>query len=155
LSVIIRRADGNDADALTTIALAAKSYWKYPETWIRQWRDQLTVTAAYTGEHRVFLIQIDDAVGGFYSLNGNGSTLELDHLWIDPAHIGRGLGRRLLEHATAQARDAGARRIEIDSDPHAESFYEHFGARGIGKTPAPMEGEPERYLPRMVLELAD
>ena len=153
--MIIRRAKNTDADALTTVAHAAKRHWNYPEAWIRQWRDQLTLSAVYIDEHRVFLIQVDDAIGGFYSLNGNGSTLELDHLWVDPAHIGKGLGRRLLEHATAQARDGEANRIEIDSDPHAESFYEHFGAKRIGKTPAPMEEAPQRYLPRMVLELAD
>jgi GNAT superfamily N-acetyltransferase len=137
---------------LTTIAHAAKRHWNYPEAWIRKWREQLTVTPAYTDEHRVFLLEIEGAIGGFYALRGNGSTVELDHLWVDPGCIGRGLGRRLLEHALAEARGSGSQRIEIDSDPHAESFYEHLGARRIGKTAAPVDGDAARYLPRMVLE---
>ncbi len=155
MSATIRRANRTDAAALTTVAHAAKRYWDYPEAWIREWREQLTVTPDYADEHRVFLLEIEGAVGGFYALRGTGPTVELDHLWVEPGHIGQGLGRLLLEHALAEARGSGTQRIEIDSDPHAESFYEHLGARRIGETAAPVDGDAERYLPRLVLELAD
>lgn len=155
LSATIRRVDRKDAATLTAVAHAAKRHWNYPEAWIREWRERLTVTPAYIDEHRVFLIEIEGAVGGFYALRGNGPVVELDHLWVDPRHIGQGLGRCLVEHALAEARRSGVRRIEIDSDPNAEAFYEHIGARRIGKTPAPVDGDAERYLPRMVLEPTD
>jgi len=141
LSATIRRATRTDAAALTTVAHAAKRHWNYPQAWIREWREQLTITPDYTEEHRVSLVEVDGAVCGFYALRGNGPTVELDHLWVDPGYIGQGLGRHLLKHALAEARGGGAQRIEIDSDPNAES--------------APVEGDAERYLPRMVLELAD
>ncbi len=89
---------------LTAVAHAAKRHWNYPEAWIREWREQLTVTPAYIDEHRVFLIEIEGTVGGFYALRGNGPVVELDHLWVDPERIGQGLGRRLVEHALAEAR---------------------------------------------------
>ena len=152
MSATIRRADRTDAAALTIIAHAAKRHWNYPAAWIRMWREQLTVTPAYVDEHRVFVVEIDGTVGGFYALTGTGPVIELDHLWVDPGCIGEGLGRRLLEHALAEASRGGAQRIEIDSDPHAETFYEHLGARRIGKTAAPVEGDAARYLPRMVLK---
>ena len=152
MSITIRRAIGADAAVLTAVAHDAKRHWNYPEAWIRSWRDQLTVTPAYIEEQRVFLVEIEGVIGGFYALRGRGPVVELDHLWVAPARVGQGLGRRLVDHA---CRTAGVRRIEIDSDPHAEAFYAHLGARRIGKTPAPVEGEPERYLPRMVLEPAD
>ena len=151
----IRRADRTDAAVLTAVAHAAKRHWNYPEAWILEWREQLTVTPTYVDEHRVFVVEVDGTVGGFYALNGNSPVIELDHMWLDPEHIGHGLGRRLVEHCIAEARAGGSRSIEIDSDPHAEAFYAHLGARRIGKTPAPMDGDAERYLPRLVLELAD
>jgi len=152
---MIRQADRTDHTTLTAIAHAAKRHWNYPEAWIREWREQLTVTPAYIDEHRVFVIEIERAIGGFYALRGNGPVIELDNLWVDPQRIGQGLGRCLVEHLMAAARAGGAQRIEIDSDPHAEAFYVHLGARRIGKTPAPVDGDAERYLPRLVLELAD
>lgn len=155
LSTTIRRAATGDAARLTAIAHAAKSHWDYPQTWIRSWSEQLTVTEDYVAAQRVFLIEERGETLGFYALSGRGATLELDHLWIDPSGMGRGLGRDLLEHACAEARHAGARAIEIDSDPYAEGFYERMGARRIGKTPAPMDEAPDRYLPRMALPLDD
>jgi GNAT superfamily N-acetyltransferase len=155
LNTTIRRADRTEAAVLTAVAHAAKRHWNYPEAWILKWREQLTVTPAYVDEHRVFVVEVDGSIGGFYALRGDGPTVELDHVWVDPKHIGGGLGRRLVEHGMAEARAGGTRSIEIDSDPYAEAFYAHLGARRIGKTPAPMDEEPERYLPRLVLELAD
>ena len=152
MSAKIRNAHRADASRLTTIAHAAKRHWNYPEAWIREWREQLTVTPEYIDEHRVFVIEIEGTVVGFYALRGDGPVVELDHLWIDPTRIGDGLGRRLVEHGMAEARGSGAQRVEIDSDPHAEAFYAHLGARRIGKTSAPVEGDAARYLPRMALK---
>jgi len=149
----IRRAHRSEAEELTRIAHAAKRHWDYPEAWIREWREQLTVTAEYIDGHRVFVAEVEGGVGGFYALSGDAAVIELDHMWVDPPHIGRGIGRRLVEHGMHEARGGGGRRIEIDSDPHAESFYLRLGARRIGKTPAPVDGDAERYLPRMLLEL--
>ena len=94
MSATIRRANRTDAPALTIVAHAAKRHWNYPEAWIREWREQLTVTPDYADEHRVFLLEIEGDVGGFYALRGTGSTVELDHLWVDPGHIGEATPRR-------------------------------------------------------------
>lgn len=149
----IRRARPVEAERLTEIAHAAKRYWNYPEAWIREWRDPLTVTRASIETQRMFVAEADGVIAGFYALSGAGPVVELEHLWIDPGYIGRGLGRRLVEHCKREARARGAERIEIDSDPHAEPFYVRVGAHRIGGTPAPMEGDESRYLPRLALVL--
>ena len=155
MSSDIRRAVAGDAGRLTEIAHAAKRHWGYPEAWIHRWSEQLTVTERTVEVQRVFLLEERGETHGFYALSGTAPVVELEHLWVDPPAMGRGLGRRLLDHARAEARASGARTIEIDSDPYAESFYERMGARRIGKTPAPVDGEEERYLPRMALPLTD
>ena len=60
--------------------------------------------------------------------------------------MGRGIGRALFEHAEQHARQHGAKRLWVESDPHAEAFYRHMGMTVFGQQPAPMEGQP-RFLP--------
>ena len=96
---------------------------------------------------------VDANIAGFFALRKNRDFAELDHLWVDPPFIGKGLGRLLLDRAVEVCRGEGIERIEIDSDPYAEPFYLRMGARRIGKTAAPVEGDPERYLPRLMLDV--
>jgi GNAT superfamily N-acetyltransferase len=149
----VRRARPADAARLTEIAHAAKRHWNYPESWIELWRDPLTITPGYIETHRVDLVETASEVLGFIALRRRSDSAELDHLWIAPQWIGRGWGRRLVEHALAVCREWDVGRVEIDADPHAEAFYVRVGARRIGRTPAPVPGEPLRYLPRLALEV--
>lgn len=149
----IRPARTDEAAALTAIAHAAKRHWGYPEAWIERWRDVLTITPAYIRGHVVFVaVDGDDRPRGFYALVMDGTNAVLDHLWMEPAWMGRGLGRELLVHALATARARGAARLEIDSDPHAEAFYRRMGARRVGEVRADVDGVP-RVLPRMEITL--
>lgn len=43
----IIRAGAADAGKLTSIALNSKRYWKYPEQWMTQWTQALTITPDY------------------------------------------------------------------------------------------------------------
>lgn len=63
----------------------------------------------------------------------------------------RGLGVQLLEHARGVAAMPGVREMRVDSDPNAEAFYLAQGWRRAGATPAPVEGDPGRVLPLLVL----
>lgn len=148
----IRRAREDEADALTAIAHAAKRHWGYPEAWITRWKDALTVTPAYLREGAVFAAADGDRLQGFYALSIDGEKAILDHMWVDPAAMGRGIGRALFAHAARTARQLGAARLEIDSDPHAEAFYLRMGARRVGQVPADVEGA-RRVLPRLELAL--
>jgi GNAT superfamily N-acetyltransferase len=78
----------------------------------------------------------------------------MEHLWLRPAWAGRGIGRSLFEHAVRTARLRGARNVTIESDPHAEGFYLHMGARRVGEVAADVDGA-RRRLPKLVFELRD
>lgn len=149
----IIRAELEAAETLTQIAVAAKSYWEYPEHWIDGWRPLLTITPAYLCDHDAYAA-LDDkgSMIGFYALAGAERRLTLDHLWVHPEHIGTGTGRALFMHALQRAAEAGASEIEIQADPHAAGFYERMGAQRIGEVDASMEGV-ERYLPVYVAQV--
>lgn len=148
----IERAVAGDAGTLTTIALAAKSHWGYPESWIRHWSDVLTITADYIGKHPTFVANVDRQKVGFCAIQLHGGDAVLDHLWVLPSAMRRGVGRALFQQAEESARAHGAVRLTITGDPHAEAFYCRMGATVYGREPAHMDGQ-ERHLPLLAKAL--
>jgi GNAT superfamily N-acetyltransferase len=152
MAIDIRRAQSDEADQLTSIAIVAKKYWGYPDRWIDLWRDQLTITADYIDASQVYVAYSDQAIIGFYALIDNRSIWTLDHLWVQPNAIGRGVGQQLLQHAIDLAREHGATSIEIEADPNAEGFYQHMGAQRVNVNRYEIEGKI-RELPVMKIDL--
>ena len=64
---------------------------------------------------------------GFAVLLAKGKVAELDGLFVEPAQWGRGVGRALMQDATARARAGGARVLETTANPRAEDFYARLG----------------------------
>ena len=152
--VEVRRAGPGDAGALGRVAFAAKGHWGYPGRWMELWRPGLEVSPAFVRDNEVYVAVSGGEAVGLYALVGGGRRLDLEHLWVLPARIGTGLGRRLFGHAMRRAHELGARTVTIESDPNAEGFYRKMGARRTGENVYDLEGE-ERALPVMVVELAN
>ena len=148
----IRRAEPEEAACLTEIAFAAKRHWGYPESWIEVWRADLTITSEFIERHDVYAAIENDTVAGFYALVTSEGKTELDHLWVLPELIVKGIGRQLIEHALDQAAKIGAQRIEIVSDPNAEGFYLKAGAKKTGEVISEIEGQ-KRKLPRLAIDI--
>lgn len=144
----IRRALAADAPRLTAIAHAAKRHWGYDEQLIALWQADLTLTGADVADGLVYCAERNGEVLGFHALSRDGTTFELEHLWIDPPHMGRGHGARLFAHALATARAAGGTELRIASDPNAAGFYRRCGARRLGDVPGT---PPGRSLPLLVV----
>lgn len=145
-NMIVVRALAEHANALTTIAVAAKRHWQYPDSWIRRWEGVLTITPEYIRQHPTFVAVVDDELVGFCALQFETGDALLDHLWVLPSAMKRGIGRALFQYAEAIARASGAMRLKIVGDPHAELFYFRMGATVYGREPASMDGQ-ERFLP--------
>ena len=152
MRIEIRRANPEEADTLTEIAHAAKRHWNYPESWIRQWQTDLTITREFIATNEVFAATINGEIVGCCALVLTDSLAEIEHMWIRPEQMGSGVGRALFEHARARAVERGANALELSADPYAEGFYARMGAKRIGESPADMGGGP-RVLPRMRIEL--
>jgi GNAT superfamily N-acetyltransferase len=148
----IVRATAEDADMLTRIAHAAKRHWGYPENWIESWRDVLTMRPEFIIGNISYCAVEDDRVIGFYVLTKEDDGIHLDHLWILPSRMRRGIGQVLFEHAAAEARKLGVASIKIEADPNAEGFYQRMGAARVGTTQGEIEGEP-RELPLLECSL--
>lgn len=146
--MIIRRATADDADALSDLAHRAKAHWGYPAHWMREWDAQLTIIPGYLELHDVWVSERDGAVIGMCALEDRGDRWNLEHVWVEPAAHGHGIGRALVMHALGEARRRHPGVVELLADPFATGFYERLGARRAGDVPAPMPGARDRTLPR-------
>ena len=154
--VVVRPAVSSDADALTALTLAGKRHWNYPEAWLDAWRGLLSITPAYVEANVVSCAEDETGrVVGYYSLERDScGGCRLENLFVVPTLIGSGLGRQLFKHAVQTARTLGAAELLIESDPNAEAFYLHMGARRIGETVSRLTGT-ERVIPQMRYALVD
>lgn len=150
----IVRAKPEDAETLTLIAHAAKRHWGYPEHWIQSWRDILTMRPEFIAANIAYCATEDDRAVGFYLLTTESDGLHLDHLWILPAAMRRGIGRALFEHAVEEGKALGHRTIKIEADPNAEGFYRRMGAKRVGTSASEIAGE-HRELPLMEYKWSD
>ena len=82
----LRRAEPNDAPALTAIAFAAKRHWGYPEAWIQRRSAPRTITADYIAANPCFAAS--DERGrklGLAALRNKAGEFWSGHLWDWPA----------------------------------------------------------------------
>jgi GNAT superfamily N-acetyltransferase len=148
----ILRARPEDAGTLTGIAFAAKRHWGYPERWMASWSHLLTVEPESIAGQETYIASVDGSPVGFYALSCRVDRMCLEHLWVLPRAMRRGVGRALFVHAVGRVRAAGYEVLEMESDPNAVGFYERMGARVAATTVTELEGVP-RELPVLVYEM--
>jgi N-acetylglutamate synthase-like GNAT family acetyltransferase len=152
MDIQIRRARPDEAAALTEIAHAAKRHWGYPESWIEQWKDDLTITPDFIASNEMYVALNGEEIAGCCALVMGDSLAELEHMWIRPEHMGNGVGRALFNQIVERAKTLGAKAVELSADPNSEGFYQRMGATRIGEVRSEIEGQP-RVLPRMSIDL--
>ena len=146
----IRAARCSDASVLSSLALRSKAYWNYDAAFMRSVAPLLDFSEVAIELAEIYLLEDDEATLGFYRLSMYGFDPFLDDLWVDPPHIGRGVGKRLWMHALEGARRLNWGHFMIESDPNAEGFYRHMGARRVGERQSPTG----RMLPLLRVDVA-
>jgi GNAT superfamily N-acetyltransferase len=151
--VRLRAARPQEADSLTALALRSKADWGYDDAFMAACREELTLTPQEIGVRRTTVAE-DSATGrvlGLVTLEGEPPHAVLGMLFVEPAAMGRGVGRLLYEHALATAARLGFTRLSIDADPNAEPFYRAMGAVTVGRVPS--GSVAGRTLPLMTAEV--
>jgi GNAT superfamily N-acetyltransferase len=130
LSSAIRIREGTEADfeRLRAIAVEAKAHWGYDRALVEEWAQGGDFEPESLRRRLLYVAEEDGRPIAWAALIPRGEVGWLDDLWVDPAWIGRGLGRALFEHVATEARQRGARRLEWEAEPNAQGFYRHMGA---------------------------
>lgn len=148
----VRRARPGEAVRLSDIAFRSKAYWGYSPKFMAACRDELALSSDDVEATPTYVAVSQGEIVGFYTLARlSAAEVELGHLFVEPAAIGKGFGRRLIEHAKRRARAAGYATLVIQGDPNAERFYRAAGGRVVGETPS--ASIPGRLLPLLHIEL--
>jgi len=153
-AVSVRAARPEEAASLGLLALRSKANWGYPPDFIEACREELSYSAAQVAspDWAFEVAEADGAVAGFYALERIcGSELELVALFVEPARIGQGVGRLLMDRARQRAVQLGATVMAIQSDPYAAGFYQAAGAELAGERES--GSIPGRFLPMFTLRL--
>jgi GNAT superfamily N-acetyltransferase len=148
----IIRATPNQAENLTEIAFAAKRHWDYPERWIQIWVPSLTISAEFIEKHDTYVAYVDTQPIGFYAISIENNKVIVEHLWVLPEFMGRGIGADLFRHMISKCKELGVSILEIESDPNAQGFYVHMGAKRVGESVSELDGQP-RILPILQIKL--
>ena len=152
MNVTIRPADPAEADILSHIAFSAKAHWGYPEQWMEIWKPQLTFSPEYFEQNESWVAEKGSVPIAFYTLQEKNARAWIENLWVLPAFMGGGIGKRLFLHALARSRLNGHLILQLEADPNAQGFYEKMGMHKIGERHYLMEGQP-RILPTMEINL--
>lgn len=149
---MIRPAEPDEAPFLSDLALRSKAHWHYDPDFIERCRVPLTVSRNLIAESDVFVVEVDGQVAGFCCLIDEGDGVaDIDMLFVDPAQIGQGLGKRLWRHAYQCARERGCHTLTVESDTNAEPFYVAMGMTRYGEVESTVQ--PGRMLPLLRIEI--
>ena len=131
--------DGDEVK-LTELSFAFKRYWSYPDQYYTVWQSELTITGSYLEQNAVYLVEDKGTIIGFYSLMLlekdqvlSVQTLDrgywLDHMFVLPEYIGKGLGRKLFSHLCSICIAGGIASFKLLADPYAMGFLRKDGLR--------------------------
>jgi GNAT superfamily N-acetyltransferase len=147
----LERARPESAEALSALALRSKCYWPYPLDYLVKCMDALRISTEDIEKWPVFTARHANETIGFFMLKEIDGEPRLDHLWVDPRFIGKGLGRWLFAKAIEEAGRLEWRAFRIAADPFAERFYSKLGARRIGEIQSRIK--PDLFLPHLEYRL--
>lgn len=129
----IRSATPEEAATLSDIAVRAKAHWGYSKEQLDSWtKEFLTVSSDYIRNNHVWVAVNGAEILGVSGVRIHDDMAELDHLWVAPAYIGRGVGKRLFLYAAKMTNELGCSELVFTSDPNADGFYQKLGAEKIG-----------------------
>lgn len=132
---------------ITALMLRSKRSWGYSDAFMELVAEDMTLTAADIEADHVEVAESGGMLVAMSRLQRRADHSWLQDLFVDPDHMGRGLGRRLFDRAVARSQEWGYREMRFESDPNAETFYLSVGAERIGSSPSTLI--PGRALPLM------
>ncbi len=132
----LRAPLATELSGASALCLRSKAYWGYDRAFLKACRDELTLGPADVAETDVTLAICRSTMVGVAQLSHKVREAELDKLFVEPAWIGHGIGKKLFEWSVQKARDNGARRMLVTADPDAVPFYEKMGFERIGEEPS-------------------
>ncbi len=154
---MIREAEIQEAEILTKISFSSKGYWNYPREFYEIWSKELTINSDYIQNNDVFVFEDDSNIVGYYSIVELKEDIEisdikiskgfwLEHMFVGPQSIGKGIGTIMFEHLRKRCTSRGIYELGILADPNSRGFYEKMGCEYISEFPSTIKNRTTPYL---------
>ena len=147
----LRKPESRELGVLSDLIMRSKAVHGYDAAFMEACREELTLTQEKISRGPIIVAEFGGAPAGVAQVMSYNGEWHLELLFIDPKHMGLGIGRRLMAWTVEEARCQGAKELHIEADPDAEAFYLKMGAERRGE--APSQSIPGRSLPLLVLPL--
>ena len=127
----LRPATSGDADAIADVFLRSRKELvacaplAHPDEAVRQWVRERIIPPG-----RTTVALAEGRVIGFLTVSSDAETSWIDHLYLLPAWVGRGIGTRLLDLARQQL-PPPVRLYTFQGNQRARRFYESRGFTAI------------------------
>ncbi|MEZ5946622.1 MAG: GNAT family N-acetyltransferase [Hyphomonas sp.] len=146
--MILREPKPSELRKLSGLCFRSKGHWGYSDAMMDAFRSELTIRKKDLETDAVMLSEDKRGVTGVVQVSKQGDDAVLEKLFVDPERLGEGTGFNLYVWACRVARNNGAKRLVIESDPNAVPFYTGMGAVPDGEVES--RSIPGRKLPRLV-----
>lgn len=157
VSPMIREAKIQEAEILTNISFRSKGYWNYPKEYYEIWSKELTIRSDYIENNDVFVFENDGKIIGYYTIvelkddiKISGITIRkgfwLEHMFIEPKSIGKGIGTKMFEHMRKICVTRGVYELGILADPNSIGFYEKMGCEYKLEYPSTIKNRTTPFL---------
>jgi len=130
----IRDAALSERSRLRELHEKSSSVWSEDRVMLAAHPEVLGVPSEAIQEGRVRVAETERKIIGFSVLGFSGCESELDGLFVDPAFMRQGVGRRLLADAVQIAADAGIQTMRVVTRAELKPFYEGAGFISAGST---------------------
>lgn len=131
--VRIRDATADEAPILEALQRRSSDVWPECREQLAANPDAIAVPQTFVdnGGVRVAVDSHDRPIGFSVVIAADGAIFEIDGLFVNPAHMQRGVGRALVEDAVTHAAENAAVGVEVTAGP-AQEFYERVGFTVVG-----------------------
>jgi GNAT superfamily N-acetyltransferase len=130
VTLSIRTARPDERNALEDLQRRASLMWDEYRPFLLANPEAIALPLAQLQEGWVRVAEDAGRVLGFSALVTRGRGFDLDGLFVEPAHWGRGVGRALVRDAVARADGA---ELTVLANPRAEGFYLRLGFAVTGR----------------------
>lgn len=151
--ITLRSAERSEAAVLSDLCLRAKAVWGYDAAFLADCAEELSISPERMNAETLQVAELGGELAGVVEITLRRPQGTVEKLFVEPAHMEKGVGRCLLNWAKDQARGFGIRTLVVEADPGAARFYWRMG--GVADGFVPSGSIPGRILPRFRLDLTE
>jgi GNAT superfamily N-acetyltransferase len=131
---VIRGARPEERDSLIALQRRASLMWEEDRDFLLAEPGVIDLPADQIADGHVFVWEEAGAVLGFgVVLPREDGDAEFDGLFVEPDAWGRGIGRRLVDHALEVAQRRGCLALRVVANQRALGFYLKCGFQALGE----------------------